>query len=44
MTMTLFLSTLLIGLGVLLGHEMRIPVEVKPVRQATHGRRLKRSR
>jgi hypothetical protein len=44
MTMTLFLSTLLIGLGVLLGHEMRISVEVERVRQATHGRRLKRSR
>jgi hypothetical protein len=44
MTIPLFLSTLLIGLGVLVGHQMRITVEVERVRQATQGRRLKRSR
>ena len=44
MSITLFLSALLIGLGVLVGNEMRISVEVARVRQTTQARRRRRSR
>jgi hypothetical protein len=44
MSITLFLSALLIGLGVLAGNGMRTSVEVARVRQTTQTRRRRRSR
>jgi hypothetical protein len=44
MSITLFLSALLIGLGVLVGNGMRTSVEVARVRQTTQARRRRRSR
>jgi hypothetical protein len=44
MSITLFLSALLIGLGVLVGNGMRTSVEVARVRQITQARRRRRSR
>lgn len=44
MSITLFLSALLIGLGVLVGSEMRTWIEVARVRQTTHASRRRGSR
>lgn len=44
MSMTLFVSALMIVLGVLVRNEVRTLVEVARVRQTTQARRLRRSR
>ena len=44
MSITLFLSALLIDLGVLVSDEMMTSVEVAPARQTTQAHRRRRSR